>query len=517
MKKSLILSLAALVLAACNFLDEDPTSFVDRSNYYKTEAQCISAVNSCYEGLRTVYVTAFFTHVEGTTDLVYVPSVSDVNAIMDINPSQCSVSKRIWSTGYKAVMYCNAAIAGIEASTTIPDETRLALVAEAKTMRAFWYYLLTSVFGDVPFYTDDVVDQATMERAAHLGRMSAVRIRADLIKELQDCYSYNGDSYTGPLKQTRTYDGVEKGRAGWAMGMTLIGKMALWNAGTDTSGDTDWYQVAIDALERLVPVYGDLSQYPLSDLLFSVKDTPERIFEIRHTYTEGTLSYAGNLAQNCMPPYTSGTKTYDGLSIPFLGTTAKVGTCNRPTSYFHAALQPDDGKDLRVDINQGRRYDGKPFNTGITDPWMGPKFWCPEMSTTADSNNYPIFRYADVLLMLAECYCEKQDKEAFEKYLNQVRTRAALSPYSVSNWNRARQEVRDERARELFGEFQRKFDLVRWGIWYDAIKEYWTPEMDKRGIPTYAQRCHRYLPIPAEQVVNSGYALDNKEYNAYGL
>ena len=139
------------------------------------------------------------------------------------------------------------------------------------------------------------------------------------------------------------------------------------------------------------------------------------------------------------------------------------------------------------------------------------------MKTTYDSNNYPVFRYADALLMLAECYCARQEKENFELYLNQVRLRAGLPVYTVGNWAKAEQELRDERARELFGEFQRKFDLVRWGIWYDTVKEYWKSDMDSRNIPVKLQRCHRYLPIPVEQVVNSGYALDNKEYNAYGL
>ena len=148
---------------------------------------------------------------------------------------------------------------------------------------------------------------------------------------------------------------------------------------------------------------------------------------------------------------------------------------------------------------------------------MGPKFWCPYMKTTYDSNNYPVLRYADALLMLSEAYAAKQDKENFEKYINQVKTRAGLAAYTAGNWEKATQELRDERARELFGEFQRKFDLVRWGIWYSTLKEYWEPEMASRGITTHLQRCHRYLPIPVEQVANSGYALDNKEYNAYGL
>ena len=524
MKKTILsFAIVAAAVASCDFLKEDPGSFVDRDGYYKTEAQCRSAVNSCYEGLRPIYTTSLFTILEGNTDLVIVPSISDVNAIMDINPSQCNISKTVWSASYKAVMYCNAAIAGIEKSTTIEDSLKKDLLAEAKTMRAYWYYMLTSFFGDVPFYTDDVVDQATMDRIGHLGRMDAVQTRAALIAELQQCYSYGTDSetgaavYTGALKEERACN-LEKGRAGWAMGLMLIGKMALWNACTDKDGSEDWYQVAIDALEHLVPVYGPLSQYPLSELYFSVKDTPERIFEIRHTYSQGTLSYAGNLAQNCMPSYSSSTNLYDGVSIPWLGTEAKVGTCNRPTSYFFSFLQPDNGKDLRTDINQGRRWEGTNFKNGLANPWMGPKFWCPYMKTTYDSNNYPVFRYADALLMLSECYCAKKDQTQFEKYLNEVRTRAGLAAYSVSDWEQATQELRDERARELFGEFQRKFDLVRWGIWYTAVREYWEPEMRRKKIEnTHALPCPRYMPIPVEQVVNSGYALDNKEYNAYGL
>lgn len=509
MKKSIIYTMMVLAALSCSFLEERPTSFVNRGNYYKTEAQCRTAVNSCYEGLRTVYSTTLWTHLEGTTDVAMVPSISDVNAILDINPSQCNISKTVWSAGYRAVMYCNAAVAGVEKSVTIDEDVQKELVAEAKVMRAFWYYLLTSVFGDVPFYTEDVVDQPTMDRIGHMGRMDAVKTRASLITELQECVP--------SLPGQRVCDGVEKGRAGWAMGCVLIGKMALWNAYTDASSGTDWYQVAIDALEPVTKVYGALAQYPLTDLYFSVKDTPETIFAVRHAYAQGTLSYAGSLAQNCMPSYNASTQLYDGVEVPILGTEAKVGTCNRPTSFFYGVLQPDGNGDLRSDINLGRRYNGKPFNNGISFPWMGPKFWCPYMKTTYDSNDYTVFRYADVLLMLAECYCARQDKENFEKYLNEVRSRAGLPDYTAANWTRAFEELRAERARELFGEFQRKFDLVRWGIWYEALKGYWEPEMTKRGYITHMLRCHRYLPIPVEQVVNSGYALDNKEYNDYGL
>ena len=70
-----------------------------------------------------------------------------------------------------------------------------------------------------------------------------------------------------------------------------------------------------------------------------------------------------------------------------------------------------------------------------------------------------------------------------------------------------------ERARELFGEFQRKFDLVRWGVWYERTKNY----NNYATLQSYMEPCHEYYPIPDSQVLASGGALDNNEYKKYGL
>ena len=70
-----------------------------------------------------------------------------------------------------------------------------------------------------------------------------------------------------------------------------------------------------------------------------------------------------------------------------------------------------------------------------------------------------------------------------------------------------------ERARELGGEFQRKFDLVRWGIWYDQTYAY-TNNATLKG---KMRPCHRYYPIPDAQCALSGYVLTNDEYLADGL
>ena len=126
---------------------------------------------------------------------------------------------------------------------------------------------------------------------------------------------------------------------------------------------------------------------------------------------------------------------------------------------------------------------------------------------------YLVIINAAALLMMAECYFYKENYEKAVEYLDMTRTRANLSKYTFRTPARLEEEIRNERARELFGEFQRKYDLVRWGIWYErtaALSDY-------AKVKTSIQPCHEYYPIPDTEVIYSGGALDNNEYKKYGF
>ena len=150
----------------------------------------------------------------------------------------------------------------------------------------------------------------------------------------------------------------------------------------------------------------------------------------------------------------------------------------------------------------------------VTRPFMGPKFWCPDLQAAYDSNNYKVFRYADAVLMAAECYCALLDKDKAMEYLNKVKRRAGIAEYTrFRTYPLLLNEIQNERSRELLGEFQRKFDMVRWGIWYErtaALSDY-------AKVKTSIQPCHEYYPIPDTEVIYSGGALDNNEYKKYGF
>lgn len=128
--------------------------------------------------------------------------------------------------------------------------------------------------------------------------------------------------------------------------------------------------------------------------------------------------------------------------------------------------------------------------------------------------NYPLLRYADVLLMLAEAENEANQGPTTSAYeaINEVRERAGIDPLKNLSYSDFQQAVRDERARELCFESLRKYDLVRWGIYEKAIHDdlgaatkdsRWATGTNFIGAATYAQRTsekHQFLPIPTKEL-----------------
>ena len=480
------------VLTSCS-LEEDTSSLTDSEKFYKTKSQCVAALNSCYMPIKSMYNYTMFLVTECQTDLAYSRS-STQDSDLDVSPAKPRFGTTVWTQGYRGVRYCNAAIAGIE-SSPIDAQDKAPLLAEGKILRSFYYWVLTCFFGDVPFYTEDVKDQETLERIARLPRMSADETREYLIKELSDC--------VGDLAQIRSSE-VADNRVGAAVGYMLIAKMAQWNH--------EW-EVSLDACKKLEEIYGALDQYPLSDIPFRMKNTPESILEVQHSYSAGGLDYTSNLACLCMP-YPREGNTYCGVVIEELGDQATSWAPAQANAYLCNNLLAKETGDLRRDMSIVTEWNGVSFGLSLTTAFMGPKFWCPNMVLNNDSNNYKIFRYADALLMRAEAHCMLQDDmEAALNYLNMTKKRAGVRQFTRQQWGAILEEVKAERGRELFGEFQRKYDLVRWGTWFERTEE----ETRKQRLKENILPCHRFYPIPDTQVAYSGYALDNAEYNAYGM
>jgi hypothetical protein len=499
--------------------------------------------------------------IEGVSDLMYCNS-GTYDANLDISPSNARFGRTVWTQGYLGVMRCNNIIAAIERAyegNHITLQEYNELKAEGAALRGMYYYLLTSFFGNVPFYTYPIETMEDQDRAAKLPRMSAIDTRAYIVDELLELLVKDG------VAQKRTYESQSEGdfRMGAAFGWMVCAKLAMWNGSKDTANSEKWFRKALTAIEHLESIYGDLRQYPISDIPFRNKYTKESIFEIANVYDEDGLKVTSQIACFFMPTRTvqpddevePGKEPeiwYGGLVIDLIGDNARTYTAYRPNQYFYQQLQPyteydklsvDDPEfingvfDHRSKINMAWGYDTYNENgekewqffwntsggyarasrfTPQSRPWMGDKFWCPNLQSTADGNNLKVFRYAGALIMAAECHLELGDRVAAVEYLNKVRRRAGLGDLNQANFKSKlalMNEIQKEHGRELVGEFQRKFELVRWGIWFEQVSncsDYGT--MKNNMLP-----CHEYYPIPDKEVALSGGALTNDEYKKYGM
>ena len=503
-KYLLLLALAAL-MTSCS-LKEDRVSVTDPEDYFRNYSECQSVLNGCYMPINTMYNATFFVATECISDLMYLGGSNITDAALDFSPATPRYGATAWDQGYLGVSRCNYAVWGIENAPAgaITESQKIELLCEAKALRGFYYLYLTNMFGDIPFYFQPVLTMEDQDEISAMGRMPATETRDSVIVDLLDI---------APLaSQIRTSD--NKGaRAGAALAYMVIAKCAMWNAVEDPA----YWDTALDALTALESIYGDFSQYDYEEnVLFRNKNTPESIFEVQHQYQQGGIEYYSNLAPRCMPtsmeiidqkPY------FDGVMIEEIGINANVNTVVRPNEKF-VQQQARGSNDKRAYVNMAWGYGGTDFkNAKEYKPYLGPKFWCPNIQYNYDGNNYKVFRYADAILMKAECLHAKNDYTNALKYLNMTRTRAGLISLTDETPEKVLEEIKLERAKELFGEFQRKFDLVRWGELVDKVKG----NTDYAPVRNAIKPCHEYYPIPDSEVAKSKYILDNKEYEKYGF
>lgn len=570
-RKILLFSAIVTILSGC--LLEKNESYTTTDNYFQDVNQIKTGLNGCYNSLRNIYsARGYWEMTDIANDLMYTSSSSLYNSNCDVSPARPGIASTVWRYSYTGVKDANEMTAAIKAAVEneyITEDQALPLYAEAAVLRAMYYYLLTSTFGDVPFYAEKVTEE-NRERIATLPRMSADETRDYCIAELHDLIIEKQ-----ALPMTRTYEGTEY-RAGAAVGLVLGAKMCMWN---------ERWEDALEFLTALEGIYGYYefspekfgTDYPLTDVPFAKRYVKESIFEMANVVEAYGLQTSAMIAACCLPSrvansvienalnpdgetdeeYTeedgeqlednSGSDCYAGIRIPELGGNSRTSATARPTTYLYSRLLPYASKDLRSGEYSGSdtprggsgtlawRWEGydpieDPEKTDlkvmffwssnsskekINDtkrPWMGNKFWAYGMYNTKDPNNYKIFRFADVLLMKAEALLRSGQYESACRYLNVTRVRAGLDPLTYasvgSEPEALMEEIRMERAKELVGEFHRKYDLVRWGIWYERTTAYNEGSYLKEYIRPY----HRYWPIPADQVAYSGYALDNNEY-----
>ncbi|MCB0633168.1 MAG: RagB/SusD family nutrient uptake outer membrane protein [Saprospiraceae bacterium] len=489
----------AITLVSCDqFLEEDPRDLVSPTNFFNTPAEFELAITGLYNiykvnslhgkiGLDRYYENGadiigpnrVFDQVEPTQS--YSLGESNISAI-----SQGGGAPLTWQNLYAIILNANTILEELSTNDNVSRDQKDVFEAETLYLRAYAYYHLTNLWGNVPYYRDNL----PISEIQVLPRTDKTQIRNEILQDLDQAEDLLPTQYAS--------DGL--GRASRWAAATLMVKIYLiqqkWQEARDKAVEII-NNSGLSLLDDYAAVFDPDNEFNAESIweINFVKDinqsdwvdhfTP-RIRDEPKDPTQRTALSAALAARN------EGFTGY-GLAIPIPG---------------YVNDFPMD--DLRRSSNIVTEYLGFELNF----PYMA-KMWNIDQINSPRGNhgdNKIIFRLADVYLMAAEAENELNGPDNAYQYINKVRERAYEpdQPLSGLSKEQFRQAIYDERRWELGGEGHRRMDLIRWGILEQVVKstEYriWNPADN-------IQPRHVLLPIPPEEFNLNPALLDSDPTN----
>lgn len=433
----LLLFGASFIFPACkkDFLTQEPEANLLGANFWKTEADLKQGVNGAYATLRGLGSFSYWLFGEmrsdNTTFQYNAPQRGQENREQIdefLATPDNTLIRDFWQSSYIGIARCNDVLDRVDA-INMSEQAKNGAIGEVKFLRAFHYFTLVRQFGGVPLRLEVTKSPS---QALSKGRASVEEIYNQIISDLTDA--------AAKLPSVSQYGAADKGRASNGSANALLGKVLLTQKK---------YGEALTAL-RKVTGYSLLPDYA-SLFTPANKNNAESIFEIQYLGSDPAL--ASNLMYQ-FAPFNSGTAvTQDpGTNLSF------NSGWNTPTIDLINTYEPGD-KRKAASLAEGFTLNGtyyavpyiKKYNQGFVQPGQ-------------TNVNFPVIRYADVKLMIAECLNETgaAGGEAITQ-LNDVRQRAGLPAINPASQQSLKDAIFQERRVELAFENHRWYDLVRSG------------------------------------------------------
>ena len=469
--KTLTLTVALALLAfGCDdgFLDRNPPASLIEENFYQTAADAISAVNSIYAPLQLTdfYNTDYPVLVEPLTDDVELTNTQGtIFNTFDFSTAESQL-EGVWNAAYEGVFRANLALQKLP-EIEMDEALKARLLGEARFLRALYYWHITTLWGDVPIVTQADPDNPD---AAKVPKSPQSEVYALMISDLQAA------AEALPLEHGST----DVGRATKGAAQALLGKVYLYDE-QYAEAEAVLKEVIESGVYSLFPDYGEL-------FLESNENSEESVFELQY------LDVGGNAWAAEDGPNANESSVRPRLNLP----NGFGGFGNHlPTQDLVSEFEEGDPR-LAVSIwKEGDAYDpgsakGEPEAYSGSWSLTGynvKKGMVPiEPNDAAVGTNWPLIRFADVLLMYAEAANANGNQAAAIEAINRVRARVGLDPIPDGL---GQQEVFEaivhERRVELAFEYHRYNDLRRWGL---AEEE----------LDGYDPAKHRYFPIPQSEL-----------------
>lgn len=512
MKKNIhiILMSAALMLTSCNdsFLDRIPHDALTDANYWQTETHLSSVANT-------------FTSSLSGKDWLNKTEIMADSAPWSVTTawrtigggyftSDASQINSVWSAAYTGIGRTNYFLNNYQRATGVKEEVRERYAAEAYFYRAYNYWILTSLFGDVPLITSELnVESPDVFR----GRDARKDVIDRITKDLEDHYK--------ALPEYVEAGSSDFGRVSQCAALALLSRIYLYNGR---------YEDAVSACERAMSStyyklyntgHPDVDYVNLFNYTGRASRNPankETLLAFVYNYDLGESSRTShNLSRECWVPndYARFTPTASMIEC-YLTKDGKIWDPNSATSY-EDVFKDRDPRMTQSILAPGTKWEGGESGDMLsTDKtvFTYPKFdnskdGCMsytgyymrkyvEPSTVKDvghdDNDIVLIRYAEVLLNYAEAKEQlgTLTQSDIDKTINLLRDRVGMAHLKLSEipaGSDIRTEIRRERRVELFFEGHRYFDIIRWKqgeiLGEDLLgvrKDYLDPSRLKEGI-----------------------------------
>jgi hypothetical protein len=466
---ALPLALLAAPVACNDMLTERPRSQIVTETYFTSAADARAAIAAAYRPLSdgNVWDTNLQWIVQAGSDESRVgPEEENANIIALTQLRTTSTNPYItglWTGLYQMITRANLVlekVGEIDMDATAKGQ----ILGEAKFLRALGYHYLVRLYGDVPLVT------TTEEQLASASgeRTPAAEVYAQIVK----------DATEAEAALPATWPAADRGRATKGAAQALLAEHYLWRK--------DWANAAANTQKIIASGTYSLLRNYIDAFLPGSQNRSEEIFAAQSSSANGAPVI--DIAQwtyprNMNPNSAGGWGTYQPLT--WFINSYPAGDYRREVSFF----------------TRGR------LSTGADTSFVPHIFkYRPSLKPGANQDvNWPIFRYADVLLMQAEALNEQGQTAAAIALVNQVRARArqgsgnetraepANLPTTLTQ-AQAREAIFQERQWELAFEGKRWFDMVRRG-W-----DYFRTALANDPTATDVQQTDMLLPIPQGQI-----------------
>jgi hypothetical protein len=552
MKKSILLlkvTIVALLVTAfsqsCTNLDETLYSEVTPANFFKSEKEFVSALGAAYTQFSGYASGDIMSVQEVTTDEMAVPTRGsdwdDGGNWRKLHlhswDYELGAMGGAWDFCFSGVNTANRLMYQFQAlvdAGSVSQEAADAFISELKAVRGFFYWQLIDMYGNVPLVTDFGSGEAA----------PATKPRAEVFNYIV------GDLEAAVPKLSKAVDGTTYGRMNYYAGQMLLAKLYL-NAEVYT-GTAQWDKV-ITICDDIINNGGySLESNYFSNFNVNNSGSKEFIFAIPYDqiFFQGfniacqSLHYGSQYTFNLTQQPWNGFCTLEEFYNSYDATDLRrgdIGTVTAPSGKrgnFLAGYQyTSGGVKVMDDGADANDPDGKPLNFGNIGSTagqineLGPQCWRQsgvrigkwEYGIGSDpgsmSNDFAVFRYADVLLMKAEALFRKGTPDLALPLVNQIRTRAGLTDLASLDGRLSFDlagavvpggELFNEMGREMFAEHNRRQDLIRWGFWTSNAK--WTLPYNNIGDVMKSDPYRSLFPINKSKLSANPNLVQNPGY-----